>query len=159
MMRRLQIKIVLFCLMVLTMPSCFSQVNRMKSDIESLNMHLKNQLPVSEKKLWIYSNEPFSIKKCNPLGLIAGGSLFVYQHIMYRHIEADCLFTPNCPEFSRQALKEEGLIKGGILSIDRISRCNRIAGQDLRHYSPDPISHRYPDPVSRYRKDQDHHAE
>lgn len=159
MMRRLQIKIVLFCLMVLTMPSCFSQANRMKSDIESLNMHLKNQLPVSEKKLWIYSNEPFSIKKCNPLGLIAGGSLFVYQHIMYRHIEADCLFTPNCPEFSRLALKEEGLIKGTILSIDRISRCNRISGQDLRHYSPDPISHRYPDPVSRYRKDQDHHAE
>jgi len=122
-------------------------------------MHLKRQLPVSEKRLWIYSSEPFSIKKCNPLGLIIGGSLYVYQNIIYRHIAADCLFTPNCPEFSRQVLKEEGLIKGGILSIDRISRCNRIAGQDLRHMSPDPLTHRYFDPVSLYRKDPDHHEE
>jgi len=158
-MQKSQIKILLFCLMVLTIPSCFSQSIRLKSDIEYLNTHLSNQLPVSKKRLWIYHDEPSAIKKYNPVGLVIGGSLYVYQNIIYKHISADCLFAPSCAEFCQQALKEEGLIKGSILSIDRINRCNRVAGQDLRHYSLDPLTNRYPDPVSRYRKDQDHHAE
>ncbi len=93
------------------------------------------------------------------MGLIIGGSLYVYQNIFYRNIEADCLFTPNCPEFSRKALKEKGLIKGTIMTIDRLSRCNRIAGQDFRHMSPDPLTHRFFDPVTRYVKDPVHYAE
>ncbi len=35
-----------------------------------------------------------------------------------------CRFYPSCSEYSYQAIKKYGLLKGGLLSIYRILRCN-----------------------------------
>jgi putative membrane protein insertion efficiency factor len=130
-----------------------------KSDIEHINTHLSQKQPDPFKRPYIYQDEPSIIKKINPVGLLFGGSLYVYQNVLSKHISADCLFIPGCSEFSKQAIREEGLLKGIILTIDRVNRCNRIAAQDLKHYSPDLKTRRYPDPVSRYRKASHHHEE
>ena len=34
-----------------------------------------------------------------------------------------CKFTPSCSEYSYQAIEKYGVIKGGKLAINRISRC------------------------------------
>ena len=130
-----------------------------KSDIEYINSQLSQIQPDPYKRPYIYKNEQSLIKKINPVGIVYGGSLYIYQNVLSKHISADCLFTPSCSEFSKQAIKEYGLLEGIILTIDRVNRCNRIAAQDLKHYIVDPKTNRYPDPVSRYRKASPGNAE
>jgi uncharacterized protein len=158
-MRKSQGKNLLF-FFIFSLSVCSSaQKSIFTSDIEYLNTQLSHIQPDPYKRPFIYRDEPSLIKKINPVGLLYGGSLYIYQNIFSKHISADCLFTPGCSEFSKQAIKEEGLLKGIILTIDRVNRCNRIAAQDLKHYTIDPKTNRYPDPVSRYRKASPGNAE
>ena len=129
-----------------------AQTNQFERDIESINKLSSKIQPDPYRRPYIYNDEPSLLKKINPVNIIFGGALYVYQNVLSKHISADCLFTPSCSEFSKQAIKEYGLLKGIILSVDRVNRCNRIAGQDLKHYDIDKNTNRYPDPVSRYKK-------
>ena len=130
-----------------------------KSDIKQINSLLSRIPPDPFKRPYIYKDDPSLIKKINPVNLLIGGTLYVYQNVLSKHISADCLFIPSCSEFSKQAIKEDGLLKGILLSIDRLNRCNRIAAQDLKHTSVDQKTNRYPDPVSRYSKESQHNGE
>lgn len=130
-----------------------------KADIEHINVVLLQVKPDPFRRPYIYQNEPSLIKKFNPVSLFLGGTLYIYQNVFSKHISADCLFTPSCSEFSKQAIKEYGILKGTLLSIDRVNRCNRIAATDLKNYTVDQTSKRYPDPVSRYRKTSDKNGE
>ena len=38
-----------------------------------------------------------------------------------------CIYTPTCSQYAIEALKKHGIIKGGLLSIWRILRCNPFA--------------------------------
>ena len=136
-----------------------AQESIFRSDIEQINAKLSQSQTDRVKHTYIYKNEPSKFKKFNPFGLLLGGTLYLYQNILSKHISADCLYTPSCSEFSKQAIKEEGLLRGVILSIDRVNRCNRIAGADLNHYNPDQNTGRFPDPVSRHRKVTRHNEE
>ncbi len=158
-MRKSVNKSLLFFL-IFSLTLCGSaQKSMFRSDIEHINSQLSQIQPDPYKRPYIYKNEPSLIKKINPAGMVYGGSLYIYQNVLSKHISADCLFTPSCSEFSKQAIKEYGLLKGIILSIDRVNRCNRIAAQDLKHYTIEPKTNRYPDPVSRYRKASPGNAE
>ena len=123
-----------------------------RSDIELIQKQLSQPDVDPFKRPYIYKNETSIIKKFNPIGLLLGGSLYIYQNVFSKHLSSDCLFTPSCSEFSKQAIKEYGLLKGTLLSIDRVNRCNRIAAQDLRFSNTDAKTNRYPDPVSRHKK-------
>jgi putative membrane protein insertion efficiency factor len=131
---------------------CSAQQISVKSDVELIHAQLSRLDPDPFKRPYIYQHETSFIKKYNPISLLIGSSLYVYQNVFSKHISADCLFTPSCSEFSKQAIKEFGLLKGTLLSIDRVNRCNRIAATDLKHYSLDTKTNRYPDPVSRHKK-------
>jgi uncharacterized protein len=130
----------------------FAQENMFRSDIKQITIHLSVKQPDPYKRPYIYKDEPSVIRKTNPIGILFGGSLFVYQNVLSKHISADCLFTPSCSEFSKEAISKTGIITGTLLTIDRVNRCNRIAAIDLKHYSTDPKTKRYPDPVSRHIK-------
>lgn len=136
-----------------------AQKSQFISDIEHINKLLSQTPSDPFNRPYIYRDEPSLIKKINPVGLLFGGTLYVYQNVLSKHISADCLFTPGCSEFSKQAIRENGLLKGTILTIDRVNRCNRIAALDLKHYRVDPKINRYPDPVSRYTKASHHNDE
>ena len=138
---------------------CQAQTTGFRSDIEHINVVLLQVKPDPFRRPYIYHNETSLFKKYNPVSLFLGGTLYIYQNVFSKHISADCLFTPSCSEFSKQAIKEYGILKGTLLSIDRVNRCNRIAATDLKNYTVDQTSKRYPDPVSRYRKTSDKNGE
>lgn len=145
---------------ILTISICsHAQNSCFRSDIEHINIVLSQVQPDPFRRPYIYHNEPSLFKKYNPVSLFLGGTLYIYQNVFSKHISADCLFTPSCSEFSKQAIKEYGILKGTLLSIDRVNRCNRIAATDLKNYTVDQTSKRYPDPVSRYRKTSDKNGE
>ena len=138
---------------VLTISVCCQAQNAgFRSDIDQVNLVLSRVQPDPFRRPYIYHTEPSFFKKYNPVSLLLGGTLYIYQNVFSKHISADCLFTPSCSEFSKQAIKEYGIFKGTLLSIDRVNRCNRIAATGLKNYTVDQISKRYPDPVSQYRK-------
>ncbi|MBN1325275.1 MAG: membrane protein insertion efficiency factor YidD [Alphaproteobacteria bacterium] len=41
---------------------------------------------------------------------------------------AVCRFTPTCSEYTKQAIKKYGIIRGGIMGAKRISRCRPGGG-------------------------------
>jgi uncharacterized protein len=132
--------------------NCPAQTSRFEQDIESINKMSSQIPPDPYRRPYIYHDEPSILKKINPVNIFFGSALYVYQNVLSKHISADCLFTPSCSEFSKQAIREFGLLKGIVLSVDRVNKCNRIAGLDLKHYDVDIKTNRYPDPVSRYKK-------
>jgi len=55
--------------------------------------------------------------------------IFIFLIKLYRTFisplfPSSCRFTPTCSEYSIEAIKKYGVIKGGWLSVKRISRCH-----------------------------------
>lgn len=49
-----------------------------------------------------------------------------FDHGIFRHLFPNgyCRFYPTCSEYSYQAIAKYGVIKGGLMAIWRILRCN-----------------------------------
>lgn len=61
--------------------------------------------------------------------------IIFYQKFITPYTPASCRFTPTCSEYARQALIIHGPIKGLLLAIWRILRCNPWGGSG---YDPVP---------------------
>lgn len=48
----------------------------------------------------------------------------IYQRIISPFFPPSCRFVPTCSEYSYQAVQKYGALKGTILSVWRILRCN-----------------------------------
>jgi len=136
-------------LLFLTLES-FAQRIDLTADLLLVDSVTRQKVHEPGKRPYIFKNQPKTLRNCNPVSLIYGGTLYVYQNFISQHLSADCLYDPGCSDFSRQAVKEYGLIKGGLLSFDRLSRCNRIAATDLDPGMISKKTHRFGDSVKRY---------
>ncbi|SDD92606.1 membrane protein insertion efficiency factor YidD [Riemerella columbipharyngis] len=58
-----------------------------------------------------------------------------YQYAISPWLGKNCRYTPTCSQYTLQALREYGLIKGMWLGIKRISRCHPWGGSG---YDPVP---------------------
>lgn len=54
---------------------------------------------------------------------IALGLIWLYQKLLSPLLPPACRFTPSCSEYARQAVLAHGVLKGSILSLWRILRC------------------------------------
>ena len=45
-----------------------------------------------------------------------------------------CRYNPTCSEYAKSAIEKKGLIKGSLLSINRVLRCNPLGG-----FGEDPV--------------------
>ena len=62
----------------------------------------------------------------NLLNLILIKLIKVYKYLVSPLLGNSCRYLPTCSEYSIEALKEYGLIKGLILSFKRILSCHPI---------------------------------
>lgn len=123
----------------------------MKADMMLIDSLAKKQLPHTSKRAYIYKNQPKTIKNSNPASMLYGGSLYVYQNYISQHFSASCLYDPSCSDFSKQVVKNFGMLKGGLLTFDRLNRCNRIAATDLDPTTINKNTHRFNDPINLYK--------
>lgn len=126
-------------------------ISTIKADLELIDNQKCQHLHHKHIKPFIYAKQPVRFKTHNPLSLLYGGLLFVYQNTISQHFSADCLYSPSCSEFSKLAVKEYGFVKGGLLSFDRLNRCTRLSAVDLKPSTIDPHTHRSSDPISKYK--------
>lgn len=123
----------------------------LSADLLLVDSVSKQQAQHSESRPYIFKNQPKTFRNSNPVSLFYGGTLYVYQNFITQHFSADCLYDPSCSEFSKQSVKEYGLLKGGLLSFDRLSRCNRIAATGLNPATINKKTHRFSDSIKRYK--------
>lgn len=57
------------------------------------------------------------------MGLVRG-----YQLILSPHLPSSCRYTPSCSQYAMQALEQYGAVKGTILAVHRVLRCNPWGG-------------------------------
>lgn len=129
----------------------FTQKIDVQADLLLADSLTNQQIHHHKKKDYIYKNQTKTFKNSNPVSLIYGGSLYVYQNFITQHFSASCLFHPSCSEFSKQVVKEYGIFKGGLLSFDRLNRCNRISATDLDKEKMDLKTHKFDDSVIKYK--------
>jgi len=127
-----------------------------RKDFEIINKALSGTVPDPYKRNYLYKDEHSLMQKINPVHLVLGGTMYVYQNILSKQISANCLYTPSCSEFSKDAIREYGVLKGVVLTVDRVNRCNIISVMDLKNHRLDPATNRYPDSAARYKKVKNH---
>ena len=59
----------------------------------------------------------------------------LYQNFISPLFPSTCRYSPTCSEYTKQSLVKFGLIKGSIVSIKRIIKCNPWGGSG---YDPVP---------------------
>lgn len=138
-------------LLLLISSTCFSQKMNLSNDLMLIDSVSKGSVHHSEIRPYIYKNQPKTFKNSNPVSLLYGGSLYVYQNVVSQHLSASCLYDPSCSDFSKQAVKEYGIFKGTLLSLDRLNRCNRIAATGLNPGQLNRETNRFSDSVNRYK--------
>jgi putative component of membrane protein insertase Oxa1/YidC/SpoIIIJ protein YidD len=62
---------------------------------------------------------------------LGNAMLSFYQRVLSPIIAADCVYSPSCSRFSREAINSKGLIKGILLSADRLTRCSYTCSKDI----------------------------
>lgn len=66
----------------------------------------------------------------NPAYHVLSSSMYVYQKVVSPLIVRGCMYRPTCSSYSKELIKEYGLLKGTFLTADRLTRCTRIALSD-----------------------------
>lgn len=89
----------------------------------------------------------------NPFYHILSSSMFVYQKFISAQLSRGCAFNPSCSEYSKELIKEYGILKGTFLTSDRLTRCTRIALSDKPHFHFETYDKKIHETADRYRKD------
>ena len=91
----------------------------------------------------------FNPQETSELKLVATGLIRLYQKFISSQDGPTCNFVPTCSRFGMACIQEYGILRGVILTADRLIRCN---GSHATHYHKDPITQKYIDPISDYGK-------
>ncbi len=89
----------------------------------------------------------FNLRESSELKLAATGLIRLYQKFISSQDGPTCNFTPSCSRFGMESIQEYGILRGLLLTADRLLRCN---GTQAAHYHKDESTGKYLDPVSTY---------
>lgn len=96
-----------------------SSINR----VESQEGHHHPELLETRSESWL--------ARYNPVSLSLTGLMFVYQRYISPQTPSSCLYETSCSQFSKNLIREYGLVRGVIYTADRLTRCNRVAAIDV----------------------------
>ena len=74
-----------------------------------------------------------------------------YQRFVSPHLGHHCRFLPTCSQYALEALTVHGLLKGGLLAVWRILRCNSFCRFG---YDPVPPKGRWTHPDRRLTREK-----
>lgn len=123
------------------------------TDLNQLTAKTNYELSLSDsrKVKWMDGRSRNKIVKYNPVNVVFSGLMFCYQKVFSPQLSASCVFAPSCSHFSKQLMREYGLIKGLFLTADRITRCNRVSAADFSPLIVDERTHLAYDDVKNFK--------
>lgn len=74
----------------------------------------------------------------NEVAAVFSGLFLGYKTFVSSQDQSMCSFTPSCSEFGILAVKKFGMVKGGIKTMDRLTRCNGLSPDK---YDKDKANH------------------
>lgn len=89
----------------------------------------------------------FNPQETSELTLVATGLIRLYQQFISSQDGPTCNFQPTCSRFGMRCIQKYGIVRGLLLTADRLLRCNGLQAQ---HHPKDNVTGRYVDPVSDY---------
>jgi uncharacterized protein len=66
----------------------------------------------------------------NEVEMAFSGLFLFYKTFFSSQDLTVCTFTPSCSEYGIMAVKQHGVIKGGVMTMDRLTRCNGLSPQN-----------------------------
>ncbi|MBK9510823.1 MAG: membrane protein insertion efficiency factor YidD [Cytophagaceae bacterium] len=63
----------------------------------------------------------------NKIEVVFSGLFLFYKTFFSSQDLTVCTFSPSCSEFGILAVKKFGVIKGGVMTMDRLTRCNGLS--------------------------------
>ncbi|MBK8701586.1 MAG: membrane protein insertion efficiency factor YidD [Saprospiraceae bacterium] len=85
-------------------------------------------LAVESHKSTVYTTFKSHIaENQNEIQLLFSGLFFFYKEFLSSQDANKCAFSPSCSLYGIMAVKQNGLIKGGIMTLDRLTRCNGLS--------------------------------
>ena len=89
----------------------------------------------------------FNPLETSELKFVATGLIRLYQKFISSQDAPTCGFQPTCSRFGMACIQKYGIVRGLLLTADRLIRCN---GSQSQHYYRDSVTGKYIDPVSDY---------
>ena len=89
----------------------------------------------------------FNPQQTSELKIVATGLIRLYQKFISSQDGPTCNFHPTCSRFGMACIQEYGVVRGILLTADRLLRCN---GSQSRYYPKDATTGKYVDSVSDY---------
>jgi uncharacterized protein len=80
----------------------------------------------------------------NDVEIFFSGLFLFYKSCFSSQDFNKCNFTPSCSEYGITAVKKKGVLKGFLMTFDRLHRCN---GFNRKNYHRDPESNLLIDPA------------
>lgn len=90
----------------------------------------ENKFEAKREVTYMFKNK-HPVVRYNPVSLLLGGLMYVYQRSISVQIGAACPYEISCSSFSKQCIERYGIFKGIPLTADRLTRCTRLALIDL----------------------------
>ena len=97
-----------------------------------------------------FSENPSNVLLYNPVYHLLSGTMWVYQKFISPQLASDCRYKPSCSEYSKQLIKDFGIVKGIFCSADRLMRCNRITISGVPSSAFDPNDRKIHENTDRY---------
>ncbi len=63
------------------------------------------------------------------------GLIWIYQHVWAPHSAGACRHVPSCSHYARDAVRRNGAVRGGWLTVRRVARCHPLGSSG---YDPVP---------------------
>lgn len=89
----------------------------------------------------------FNLQETSELKLASAGLIRLYQKFISNQDGPACNFVPSCSRFGMGCIQEFGMLRGLLLTSDRLLRCN---GSESSHHYKDETTGKYIDPVLDY---------
>ena len=77
------------------------------------------------------------------------GAIRFYQLFISTQDGPTCTFVPSCSRFGAESIRQMGVVRGILLTADRLQRCN---GVSVSRYQTDPSTGYFMDPVQIYQE-------
>ena len=74
-------------------------------------------------------------------GKTLSGIIRLYQIAVSPYLAMSCRFQPTCSTYAREAIAHHGPLRGGVLAVRRIARCQPWGGEGFDPVPNDCLNH------------------